>query len=286
MTNPAAPQRHKVLIVDDDPGMVHLLARTLLDFAQLHFAVRGDDALAKLAQHKPDLLVIDAELPDLDGYEVIERLRQNPDLDHTSVVMVTSHNDASHRQRAFAAGVLDFFTKPIDRDLIRLRVQQILSGEGMELIELDERPLPERQAAAAAAAAAAAEAAAAVRHAPADEHPDFEPTMINWPTESPAARAHAEPAAAPANPVADTLPPDVFRDSASAALAAGGGAPIDVNAITSELFERMSAILSQAEALRERLPDNAATDQVYPIQRIQEECAEVIQLLVTISGED
>ncbi len=237
MTTNPAPQRHKVLIVDDDPGMVHLLARTLLDFAQLHFAVRGDDALAKLAQHKPDLLVIDAELPDLNGYEVIARLRENPQLAHTPVVMVTSHNDASHRQRAFAAGVLDFFTKPIDRDLIRLRVQQILSGETMELIELDDRPLPMRKAAAAAAPV--------VPPAPAKIAP------------APA------PAAAPAT-----------------------AAPIDVNAITSELFERMSAILSQAETLREHLPASAAASDVYPIQRIQEECAEVIQLLVTISGED
>ena len=212
MTTNPAPQRHKVLIVDDDPGMVHLLARTLLDMAQLHFAVRGDDALAKLAQHKPDLLVIDAELPDLDGYSVIARLRENPQLAHTAVVMVTSHDDASHRQRAFAAGVLDFFTKPIDRELIRLRVQQILNGESMELIELDERPLPVQRAAPAA--------------------------------------------------------------------------PIDVHAVTSELFERMSAILSQAETLREHVRPGADASEIYPIQRIQEECAEVIQLLVTISGED
>lgn len=234
-TNPA-PQRHKVLIVDDDPGMVHLLARTLLDMAQLHFAVRGDDALAKLAQHQPDLLVIDAELPDLDGYSVIARLRENPQLAHTAVVMVTSHDDASHRQRAFAAGVLDFFTKPIDRELIRLRVQQILNGESMEVIELDERPLPVQRAAAAA--------------------------------------APARPAPVPTGPV-----------SAPAPLAAPA-APIDVHAITSELFERMSAILSQAETLREHVRPDAAASEVYPIQRIQEECAEVIQLLVTISGED
>ncbi|MBL0917563.1 MAG: response regulator [Hydrogenophaga sp.] len=237
MTTTPAPQRHKVLIVDDDPGMVHLLARTLLDFAQLHFAVRGDDALAKLAQHKPDLLVIDAELPDLDGYSVIARLRENPQLAHTAVVMVTSHNDASHRQRAFAAGVLDFFTKPIDRDLIRLRVQQILNGETMELIELDDRPLPVRKAAAAAAPVVPP---APVRPAPA--------------------------------PMVEAAPP-----------AAG---PVDVNAVTSELFERMSAILSQAETLRERVRPGAPASEIYPIQRIQEECAEVIQLLVTISGED
>lgn len=236
MTTNPAPQRHKVLIVDDDPGMVHLLARTLLDMAQLHFAVRGDDALAKLAQHKPDLLVIDAELPDLDGYSVIARLRENPQLAHTAVVMVTSHDDASHRQRAFAAGVLDFFTKPIDRELIRLRVQQILNGESMELIELDERPLPVQRAAAAAAPAPAV-------------------NRSTTPVSAPA------PLAAPA-------------------------APIDVHAVTSELFERMSAILSQAETLREHVRPGADASEIYRIQRIQEECAEVIQLLVTISGED
>ncbi|MCU0941615.1 MAG: response regulator [Hydrogenophaga sp.] len=227
MSHPPAPQRHKVLIVDDDPGMVHLLARTLLDFAQLHFAVRGDDALNKLAQHRPDLLVIDAELPDIDGYAVIDRLRATPALANTPVVMVTSHDDAEHRQRAFAAGVLDFFTKPIDRDLIRLRVQQILNGEGMELIELDDRPLPVQRAAA-----------------------------------TPAASAVAAPIAMSVAPA------------------------IDVHAVTSELFERMSAILSQAETLRELAPPTAGPGDLYPIQRIQEECAEVIQLLVTISGED
>lgn len=236
--NPA-PRRHKILIVDDDPGMVHLLARTLLDIAQLHFAVRGDDALTKLAQHQPDLLVIDAELPDLNGYEVIARMREKPALAHTKVVMVTSHNTSSYRQRAFEAGVLDFFTKPIDRDLIRLRLEQILNGEAMEYIELDERPLPMRKAAASA----------------------------------PAARAPA-PAPAPAPMAAPTAAP------------VATAAAVDVNAITSELFERISAILLQAETLRERVPAGASAAEFYPVQRIQEECAEVIQLLVTISGDD
>jgi CheY-like chemotaxis protein len=235
LVNPA-PRRHKILIVDDDPGMVHLLARTLLDIAQLHFAVRGDDALTKLAQHQPDLLVIDAELPDLNGYEVIARMREKPALAKTKVVMVTSHNTSSYRQRAFDAGVLDFFTKPIDRDLIRLRLEQILSGEAMEYIELDERPLPVRKAAERAAAPA--------------------------------------PAPAPA-PVA-----------APAAASVATAATVDVHAITSELFERISAILLQAETLRERAPAGASSAELYPIQRIQEECAEVIQLLVTMSGED
>ena len=97
MTMPPAQTRQKILIVDDDPGMVHALARTLLDMAQLHFAVRGDDALQKLAQHKPDLMLIDAELPDIGGMEVMRLMRATPDLAHTKVVMVTSHDTDHHR---------------------------------------------------------------------------------------------------------------------------------------------------------------------------------------------
>jgi CheY-like chemotaxis protein len=242
---PAAPtKRHKILIVDDDPGMVHLLARTLLDIAQLHFAVRGDDALVKLIQHKPDLLVIDAELPDLDGYEVISRLREHPALADTRVVMVTSHDTANYRQRAFEAGVLDFFTKPIDRDLIRLRLEQILNGETMELIELDERPL-------------------ALRHA-----------------------GRSAPAPAPARPAADPFPPTAIAPLSEPGALAAVPPLAEVHAITSELFERVSAILLQAETLREQARPGADSRELYPIQRIQEECAEVIQLLVTLSGED
>ena len=225
MTTQPATQRHKILIVDDDPGMVHALARTLLDMAQLHFAVRGDDALQKLAQHKPDLMLIDAELPDISGMEVMRRLAANPALQKTKVVMVTSHDTDHHRHQAFELGALDFFTKPIDRDAIRWQVQRLLDGDDVEVISLGgTAPL--------AAAAPAVPSPVAAR----------------------------PPAPAPGMP-----------------------APIDMNQVTSELFERISAILEQAELLRERA---APGMDKHPIQRIQEECAEVIQLLVTLSGDD
>ena len=225
MTSPPTNPRQKILIVDDEPGMVHALARTLLDMAQLHFAVRGDDALQKLAQHRPDLMLIDAELPDISGMEVIRRLRADPALRHTKVVMVTSHDTDHHRHQAFELGALDFFTKPIDRDAIRWQVQRLLDGDDVEVISLG-------------------------GGAPS-------PTPKAMPTA-------AAPAPAPAVTVAQPL-------------------PIDMNQVTSELFERVSAILEQAELLRERAAPG--TDK-HPIQRIQEECAEVIQLLVTLSGDD
>ena len=63
----ATPERRRVLIVDDDPTMVHVLARTLMDCAQLYFSVRGEDALKKLDAHQPDLMLIDVDMPDLNG---------------------------------------------------------------------------------------------------------------------------------------------------------------------------------------------------------------------------
>jgi CheY-like chemotaxis protein len=228
MLAPTVTTRQKILIVDDEPGMVHALARTLLDMAQLHFAVRGDDALQKLAQHKPDLMLIDAELPDISGMEVIRRLRADPALMHTKVVMVTSHDTDHHRQQAFELGALDFFTKPIDRDAIRWQVQRLLDGDDVEVISLG-GAAPAPQAAAPVTATAAA--------------------------------------TRPVVAVATSAPQP----------------PIDMHRVTSELFERFSAILSQAELLRERAAPGA---DALPVQRIQEECAEAIQLLVTLSGED
>lgn len=239
MTTTQATPRQKILIVDDEPGMVHVLARTLLDMAQLHFAVRGDDALQKLAQHRPDLMLIDAELPDISGMEVIRRLRATPELAGTKVVMVTSHDTDHHRSQAFELGALDFFTKPIDRDAIRWQVQRLLDGDDVEVISLGgTAPLPRPPAAAPAATAPA-------------------PAPL--------------PAAAP------------LAYAAAAATATAADATIDMNQITSELFERMSAILEQAELLREQTAPGPA---MQPVQRIQEECAEVIQLLVTLSGDD
>ena len=130
----------RVLIVDDDPNMVHVLARTLLDLAQLHFSVRGADALKKLEDHIPDVMLIDVDMPDLNGYEVMERMRQNPDLRNTRVIMVTSHNDESYRKRAMDLGAVDFFVKPINGPMVRKSVEHFLDSGDMEAIELSLSP--------------------------------------------------------------------------------------------------------------------------------------------------
>lgn len=222
-------RRQRILIVDDDPGVVHALARTLLDLAQLHFSVRGEDALLKLETNTPDLMLIDIDMPDLSGYEVVERMRGNPRLMGTQVVMVSSHTEQSYRDQALALGAVDFFVKPFDRAFIRERVEQLLAFAEMETIEL--------------ASNAEGDFAFHTDQTPAAP-PEFEATQI---------------------------PPSANR----------------TDAITSELFERMTAILEQAEYLRSQGLEHLAKGGLRAVSRIEEECAEVVQLLVTLSeGEE
>ena len=220
-------RRRRILIVDDDPSIVHVLARTLLDLAQLHFSVRGEDALIKLEANTPDLMLIDIDMPDLSGYEVVERMRGNPKLMGTQVVMVSSHTEQSYRDQALALGAVDFFVKPFDRAFIRERVEHLLAFAEMETIEL----------------ASNAEGDFAFHTDLAPAPPEFEATQI---------------------------PQSANR----------------TDAITSELFERMTAILEQAEYLRSHEHQQLAPGGRRAVSRIEEECAEVVQLLVTLSEGD
>jgi CheY-like chemotaxis protein len=225
-----ADQRRRILIVDDDPNMVHILARTLLDVAQLHFAVRGEDALKKLGQHEPDVMLIDVEMPDMNGYEVLERMRGNPRTRDTQVIMVTSHNDETYRKRAMSLGAVDFFVKPVNRAMIRERVEQLLNPGDIEAIELSLTP-----------------------------HGDFS--------------FKTDQLAAPPASVAPVAPPSQSAQS------------IRSDAITSELFERMTAILEQTESIRSTARKDMSGMDMHRIARIEEECAEVVQLLVTLSDQ-
>lgn len=218
-------RRKKILIVDDDPSIVHILARTLLDVAQLHFSVRGEDAMSKLEAYAPDLMLIDVEMPDLSGYEVLERMRGNPRLMGTQVVMVSSHTEQTYRDQALALGAVDFFVKPFDRAFIRERVEQLLTFAEMETIELESN--------------AAGDFAF---------HTDLAPV-------------------APRDFEATQTPQSASR----------------MDTITSELFERMTAILEQAEYLRSQAHEQLAPGGRRAVSRIEEECAEVVQLLVTLS---
>jgi DNA-binding response OmpR family regulator len=120
------PASATILIVDDTPAGQETLEQLL--FAQgyeLAFASNGYEALAKAAELRPDLILLDVMMPGMDGFEVCRRLRADPRLAEAPVVMITTLDDRESRLQGIEAGADDFISKPFDRAELRLRVRTI-----------------------------------------------------------------------------------------------------------------------------------------------------------------
>ncbi len=112
-----------ILIIDDDAGTIQLLARMLTGVGRLRFATNGADALRLMRDQVPDLALLDADMPDMSGFEVCEALKADPALADTPVIFVTSHRDAEFELKGFASGAADFIVKPVSEPLLVARVK-------------------------------------------------------------------------------------------------------------------------------------------------------------------
>ena len=118
-----APAR--LLVVDDEKVLVDLLGDALR-FAgyDVHAAGTGLEALRVAADVRPDLLVLDVNLPDLDGFEVCRRLRT--DGDNVPVIFLTARDDPSDLRTGFTRGGDDYVTKPFSLEELRFRIEAVL----------------------------------------------------------------------------------------------------------------------------------------------------------------
>ena len=117
----------RVLIVDDDP-VIRLLAAQALQGIGLSVteAENGEQALASLEESSVDLVVLDVELPGMDGFETCEILRQRSSGAEIPVLMATGRTDSGTIDRAFEVGATDFIKKPIDWQLLQYRVRFLM----------------------------------------------------------------------------------------------------------------------------------------------------------------
>ena len=129
----------RVLIVDDARENVRILANILKDDASLAFSLDGRDALEKTASIKPDLILLDIEMPDMDGYEVLKRIKAEPQLASIPVIFVTSHASAQNEEEGLRLGAIDYITKPFNPSIVKARVrnQLLLRAYAKNLEELN-----------------------------------------------------------------------------------------------------------------------------------------------------
>jgi diguanylate cyclase (GGDEF)-like protein len=121
-----------VLVIDDDPIDRALVAESLAARGfRIIEAADGGEGLRKIAAARPDLVLLDVMLPDLDGFAVCAALRAEPSGHCLPVLMMTALDDVTSMQRAFHAGATDFVTKPFDPSLLEFRLRFLLRAKAM-----------------------------------------------------------------------------------------------------------------------------------------------------------
>ncbi|RFP19387.1 MULTISPECIES: EAL domain-containing protein [unclassified Duganella] len=134
---PLAPlpgdDRPQVLVVDDDRSTRSTLRHTLQrDGFHVEEAANGAEALAMLARFQPDVILMDAMMPVMDGFTACARMQELPNAGAVPVLMITALQDNSSVERAFAAGASDYIPKPIHYAVLSQRVRRIIEANRAE----------------------------------------------------------------------------------------------------------------------------------------------------------
>lgn len=116
----------RILYVDDDPILREFAVVNLTtDRAEVETAADGAEALARIEARRPDLVLMDLEMPTLDGFETLKRLRANPKFRDLPVVVVTGREDVEAVDRAFGAGATSFVVKPLNWRLLSHQLRYV-----------------------------------------------------------------------------------------------------------------------------------------------------------------
>ena len=117
----------RILLVDDNQQNVELLEAYLLKVdCDTEIAVDGQDALTKTSEFHPDLILLDVMMPKLNGFEVCQKLKSNPETAGIMILMVTALGELGDIERAVKAGCDDFLSKPVNQLELLKRIDNLL----------------------------------------------------------------------------------------------------------------------------------------------------------------
>jgi putative two-component system response regulator len=117
----------QILVVDDEPSIVDVLTRFLTrEGYAVVTASNGRQALEQVQREQPDLILLDVTMPEMDGFTVCQRLKEDERTALIPITMLTGLDDREHRTRGIEAGADDFLTKPFEQSILRARIRSQL----------------------------------------------------------------------------------------------------------------------------------------------------------------
>jgi two-component system chemotaxis response regulator CheY len=117
----------KTCLVVDDSSVIRKVARRILEGLEFQImeAENGEEAIETCKRQLPDAILLDWNMPKMDGYDFLRVLRRLPGGDSPKVVFCTTENDVAHIARALHAGANEYIMKPFDKDIVQAKFQEV-----------------------------------------------------------------------------------------------------------------------------------------------------------------
>lgn len=139
-------EEKKIFIAEDNPQFCELYRMALeSEGYKVLFANTGKEAVDKIPTERPDLIILDVMMPEMDGYEVCRNLRDLPEFALTPIIMLTARTADEDKIKGYNVGADDYLTKPFSLKVLRARVRSILERSAAKIVEVSQPASPQAQ---------------------------------------------------------------------------------------------------------------------------------------------